>query len=66
MSSRNLGIWGKSYNGESIMEQRQGVIDMMVLQYLLEDIGTNLDPTCRSCRTHLDHRWAWKIMPLII
>lgn len=49
------------------MEQRQGAIDMMmVLQYLLEDIGTNLDPTCRFCRTHLDHRWAWKTMPLII
>lgn len=66
MSSRNLGIWGKSYNGESIVEQRQGAIDMMVLQYLLEDIGTNLDPNCRFCRTHLDHRWAWKTMPLII
>lgn len=33
------------------MEQRQGAIDMMmVLQYLLEDIGTNLDPTCRFSR----------------
>lgn len=32
------------------MEQRQGVIDMMVLQYLLEEIGTNLDPTCRFSR----------------
>lgn len=49
------------------MEQRQGAIDMMmVLQYLLEDVGTNLDPTCRFSRTHLDHRWAWKTMPLII